>query len=309
MTHTIILTVLLIVVLMYHLLYRKQINDFVKQLRFHKAEESNKEISAELKCKSIRNMQNELNILLEKQRNQRIAYEHREEKINQLVTDISHDIRTPLTSVTGYFQMMDESENEEERTHYKEIICHRLQTLSVMLDEFFTYAKLSQKCHDKPKEMCDVRQILCETLFLFYDEFHTRGIQVELKIPEERFLVYGNTEDFKRIFMNIMKNIRNHGCLEMRISIERKANDIRIVFENRTAEKLPQDLSEVFERFYKGDKARSNQESTGLGLCIVKELSEQMGGVVSAFSKDYGWFGMDLTFEGVMHEENTSYRR
>lgn len=296
MAHTIILAVLLMAIFIYHLLYRRQIRDFVRQLRFHGEEESNREISAELKYKSIRDMQNELNCLLERQRNQRIAHEHREEKIGQMVTDISHDIRTPLTSVTGYFQMLDECENEEERTHYKEIIYQRLQTLSSMLDEFFTYSKLSQKRYEKPEDICDVRQILCETLFLFYDDLNARGMQVELEIPEARFEVYGNGEDFTRIFMNIMKNIRNHGCLEVCISIGKEENKTRIVFENRTAEKLPRDLSEVFERFYKGDRARSGQDSTGLGLCIVKELVEQMGGVVNAFSKGAGWFGIELRF-------------
>lgn len=296
MTDTLILIILLLAVLIYHLLYRKQIRDFVKQLRFHREEESNREFEAELKCKSIRDMQNELNSLLERQRAGQIEYEHREEKIGQMVTDISHDIRTPLTSVIGYFQMLDECEEEEERTHYKKIIYQRLQTLNSMLDEFFTYSKLNRKSYEKPKDICNVRQILCDTLFLFYDDLNERGMQVELAIPEEYFELYGNAEDLKRIFMNIMKNIRNHGCLEVSVSMEKVENQTRIVFENRTAEKLPCSLSDVFERFYKGDSARSTQDSTGLGLCIVKELVEQMNGTVMAFSKDAGWFGIELRF-------------
>lgn len=296
MAYTLILTVLLLAVLIYHLLYRRQIRDFVKQLRFHGEEESNKEIDAELKCKSIRDMQNELNRLLERQRARQIEYEHREEKTSQMVADISHDIRTPLTSVSGYFQMLDECQNEEERAHYKEIIYQRLQTLSSMLDEFFSYSKLKRKAYEKPKDICNVRQLLCETLFLFYDDLNERGMRVEVAIPEERFELCGNAEDFKRIFMNIMKNIRNHGCLEVFVSMGKVEKQTRIVFENRTAEKLPCCLSDVFERFYRGDSARSNQDSTGLGLCIVKELVEQMDGTVTAFPKDAGWFGIELRF-------------
>lgn len=296
MAYTLILTVLLLAVLIYHLLYRRQIRDFVKQLRFHGEEESNREIAAELKCKSIRDMQNELNRLLERQRARQIEYEHREEKISQMVTDISHDIRTPLTSVSGYFQMLDECQNEEERAHYKEIIYQRLKTLSSMLDEFFSYSKLNRKAYEKPKDICNVRQLLCETLFLFYDDLNERGMRVEVAIPEERFELCGNAEDFKRIFMNIMKNIRNHGCLEVSVSMRKVEKQTRIVFENRTAEKLPCSLSDVFERFYRGDSARSNQDSTGLGLCIVKELVEQMNGTVTAFSKGTGWFGIELRF-------------
>lgn len=171
-----------------------------------------------------------------------------------------------------------------------------MQTLNSMLDEFFTYSKLNRKSYEKPKDICNVRQILCDTLFLFYDDLNERGMQVELAIPEEYFELYGNAEDLKRIFMNIMKNIRNHGCLEVSVSMEKVENQTRIVFENRTAEKLPCSLSDVFERFYKGDSARSTQDSTGLGLCIVKELVEQMNGTVMAFSKDAGLFGIELRF-------------
>ncbi len=296
MVNTIILTVLLIAILIYHFLYRRQIYDFVRQLRFHAEEESNREISIDIKSKCIRDMQKELNCLLERQRNQCISHENREEKIAKMVTDISHDIRTPLTSVTGYFQMLDECENEEERAHYKEIIHHRLKTLSSMLDEFFTFSKLSLKGYEKPKDICDARQILCETLFLFYDDLNAKGMRVALEIPEERFDIFGNIEDLSRIFMNIMKNIRNHGCLEVNIAMKKEANQTRIVFENRTAKILPQELSVVFERFYRGDSARSGQDSTGLGLCIVKELIEQMGGTVKSFSRGCGWFGIELRF-------------
>ena len=296
MVHTIILAILLIASIIYNLLYKRQIRDFVRQLRFHGKEESNREIAAELKSRCILDMQNELNQLLKRQKIQRIAYEQREEKIGQMVTDISHDIRTPLTSVIGYFQMLDECENDAEREHYKNIIYQRLQTLSFMLDEFFTYSKLSQNSCSNPKDICNVGQILCETLFLFYDDLNAKGIQAEIHIPEERFELYGNSEDFNRIFMNIMKNILTHGCKEVYIFMKKEVDFTKIVFENRTEEALPRDLSAVFERFYKGDKARSGQASTGLGLCIVKELVEQMGGTVTAFSKGAGWFGIELRF-------------
>lgn len=296
MVYTIILAVLLVISIICNYLYRKQIGDFVRQIQFHAQEDSNTEITAELKSHSIKNLQDELNCLLEEQKKQRIAYEKREEKINQMVTDISHDIRTPLTSISGYFQLLDECETEEEKEHYKNIISQRLRTLNVMLDEFFTYSKIKQNRSHNLKEICDVRQILCETLFLFYDDLNAKGLQVELAIPEEKFELYGNQEEFGRVFMNIIKNILIHGCEKVHVSMERVGEEIRITFENKTKKALPRELSEVFERFYKGDMARSDQDSTGLGLSIVKELVQQMGGSVNAFSKDTGWFGMELRF-------------
>lgn len=296
MIYTTILIVLLGLSIICNFLYRKQITDFVRQIHFHAQEESNKEITAELRSRSIKNLQDELNCLLEEQKKQRIAYEKREEKMNQMVTDISHDIRTPLTSVMGYLQLMDECESEEEREHFKDIIFQRLQTLNVMIDEFFTYSKIKLNGSHDWKEICDVRQILCETLFLFYDDMCVKGLQVELEIPEDTFEVYGNREKFSRIFMDIIKNILIHGCEEAYVSMKRMEGQISISFENKTKNTLPQEMSEVFERFYKGDKARSGQDSTGLGLSIVKELVQQMDGSVRAFSRETGWFGIELCF-------------
>ena len=88
----------------------------------------------------------------------------------------SSDVSTPLTSVIGYFQLLEECETQEEREHYKDIIFQRLQTLNIMLDEFFSYAKLSQNYAAGTGDICDVRQILCETLFLFYDDLKAKGI-------------------------------------------------------------------------------------------------------------------------------------
>ena len=298
MVYTIILADLLGISIICNCLYRKQIGDFVRQIQFHAQEDSNTEITAELKSHSIKNLQDELNCLLEEQKKRRIEYEKREEKINQMVTDISHDIRTPLTSISGYFQLLDACETEEEKEHYKNIIFQRIQTLNVMIDEFFTYSKIKQNRNHNLKEICDVRQILCETLFLFYDDLNAKGLQVELAIPEERFELYGNQEEFSRVFMNIIKNILIHGCEKVHVSMERVDEEICIIFENKTKKALPQELSEVFERFYKGDTARSGQDSTGLGLSIVKELVQQMGGRVNAFSKDIGWFGIELRFNG-----------
>lgn len=298
---TVFFAVLFVASMLYNFLYRRQVRDLVSQLRFHKYEDSNREITTELKNRGVKDLQDELNALLEKQRKQRIIYEKKEEEIVRMVTDISHDIRTPLTSVIGYFQLLEECETDTEREHYKEIIFQRLQTLKLMLDEFFTYSKVSNNSYAVKKDICDVRQILCETLFLFYDELTVKGIETRIDIPEERFEWGGNEEAFNRIFMNLMKNVLSHGSGEVFISmkkysVENGEKSIRISFENRTEEALPTELSTVFQRFYKGDSARSNQTSTGLGLCIVKELVEQMGGNVSAFSRGTGWFGIELRF-------------
>lgn len=299
MIEKILLAILLLVSILYHILYKRQIKDLVKQLRFHKEEESNREIITDLKSREVKELQNELNELLDRIRRQRQSYEEKEEKIGQMVTDISHDIRTPLTSVIGYFQMLEEAKEEREAEHYKAIIYSRLQTLNTMLDEFFTYSKISQTKEKKENDICDVRQILCETIFLYYDDLSSRGIQPQLAIPEERFEVYGNAEDFRRIFMNLMKNALVHGTEEISIGMKWNGRHMDITFENKTKEPLPEKLSDVFERFFKGDKSRSGQLSTGLGLSIVKELTEQMDGSAGAFSRGDGWFGIKLTFKGV----------
>lgn len=277
------------------ILYRRQIHSFCDQLFFHRKETTNKEISIDLRAKEIKQLQKELNLLYESMRARENEYQQEEQKIKQLITNISHDIRTPLTSISGYFQMLSETTDEAEQERYRSIICGRIRTMNDMLEELFSYTKIQNEENKKEEKLCDIRQILCETLFLFYDEIKEKNLEPVIDVPEEKVLIYGIEEDLNRIFLNILKNAMVHGEKIVKVRLTTSEQWAIISIENKTNETLPDHVEEVFERFYRGNIARSTQ-SSGLGLCIAKELTESMHGTIAAYSKEPGWFGIETGF-------------
>lgn len=278
-----------------HVFYRIQIKKIVKQLKFHNTEDSNKEIYIDCRNSEIVSLQRELNSLLKKRRERALFYANQEEELYKMITDISHDIRTPLTSVKGYFQMLEQCEKKEEKNYYREIIENRLDTISTMLDDFFTYTKTTQKELVQSVEECDVRQILCEVLFQHYDVLRERDFDIVMEIPEVSMEIVANREELCRIFMNLVKNVLVHGCERFRVRLVTQENCI--IFENDTKEPLPDEIGQVFERFYKGDVARSTNLSTGLGLSIVKELVKKNNGRAEAFVGVEYLFGIKVYFD------------
>lgn len=295
-------------------LYRRQISRLARQLRFHNENDSNVGIWIEVKTSEMVRLRDELEHLKQKYRENQIAFEESEAKRKRMIADISHDIRTPLTSIMGYVQMMNDCMDENEREHYQEIIEGRLNALSDMLEVFFDYTRINQGDQDAEKKIFDIRQILCEVLVSFYYEFEKQGIVPKISLPEEELCAYGDENVFQRIFYNLTKNALVHGKEEVCIQMVKEAEKIQIYFENKSSEELPENLQDVFERFYKSDRARKDSTSTGLGLCIVKELTENIGGSVYAYSNERDWFGIAISFNcsdlgGNDNAEDIDYRR
>lgn len=297
----------LLISISYNLLQRRQIRDFVRQIRFRRKEKSQKQIYVNLPGQQTEDLAAEINELFREMQRTEIRYQEKEEEQRRMITNISHDIRTPLTSVSGYFQMLADTEDVQERERYMRIIRGRLQSLQELLEEFFTYVKIQNRKEEVAEELCDIRQILSESIFFFYDEID--GMQErDISLTEERLMVNGREEDLRRIFQNILKNAILHGNRKLRIRMNRAEQKAEIRIENETMEKLPENTEMVFERFYRADEARSTQ-SSGLGLSIVKELTEKMGGRADAYLPSPHWFGICVTLPCKVWERGQEWGR
>ena len=225
---------------------------------------------------------------------------HAAENANQakstFLSNMSHDIRTPLTSLDGYFQLMEACENVEEQRRYLNIIHERIHSLNEMLEELFMFTKLKNESYSLELTLCCMNRILKETVFSYYDEWVRMEIQPDIQITEEQLYIDGNKQGLSRIIQNVIKNALVHGqksiCIQMRQqdSCNCRASDDERTSKNRIVHilvsndvKNPDDIDvdKVFERFYKADEARSIS-SSGLGLSIAKELVERMGGSIEA---------------------------
>ncbi|MBQ8297855.1 MAG: HAMP domain-containing histidine kinase [Ruminococcus sp.] len=281
----ILLSIFSAALIMYMISYRRQVRKTCRQLAFMKENETNLRLTHAVSSRELVELENKINELVDSMREINRVSRKNENMLKETITNLSHDIRTPLTSLDGYFQLLAESGSEEERRHYIGIIQERISSLKDMLEELFTYTKLSNEAFEISLEPLDFSKTVCDTAFSFYDDFKLRGIEPEVDFCEERLRVSGNEEALRRVLQNIVKNALIHG--KSCIRLQMKSGNGYAVFtcsNDVPPESIPE-ADKVFTRFYKADSARTHA-SSGLGLSIAKGLTEKMNGSISAEVKD-----------------------
>ena len=289
-----VLSVLILILIGILISYKRQVKDICRQLRFLQECDSNMLITTEMKKGHIGELAELLNTLLKERKKGRADYQKKEQMIADIYTNLSHDIRTPLTSLDGYFQLLEETQEENDRKRYIQIIQERIESLKEMLEELFTYTKLQNGTYELKLEPQNVGQILKETVFSYYDDWAEQEISPQFEITEEPVWIRGNKQALRRTIQNIIKNGLDHGNKEIRIQLSRNEKQMELVFQNKIEPGEQIDISRVFERFYKADKARS-KSSTGLGLSIAKGFVEKMHGEIEAEIKE-DWFCIKISF-------------
>lgn len=278
---TVISIIIALVSIIILILYRRQIKSICRQLAFISKHNSNMIVTQNIMFHEMSEVIEQINIILEIQKKQKIDYQRKDSILKEIITNLSHDIRTPLTSLDGYFQLLVEADVKVDREHYTEIIKSRIKSLKNMLDELFTYTKLQNDSYILDLIPQNINQLFCESIISFYHDFKERNIEPEIVITEEQFNVNCNEEAMKRVLQNIIKNGLEHSENRIEISLQRVDDKAIMKFRNRYSNGEDMDVDRIFERFYKADKARS-QTSTGLGLAIAKGLVEKMDGTIKA---------------------------
>ena len=259
--------------------YQRQVKDICRQLAFLMKHDSNMLIHREFGLGGIGMLSDRLNDLLELRRKEKQYYQEKETLIADTYTNLSHDIRTPLTSLDGYFQLMEACENVEEQRRYLNIIHERIHSLNEMLEELFMFTKLKNESYRLELTSCCINRILKETVFSYYDDWVRREIQPDIQITEEQLYIDGNKQGLSRIIQNVIKNGLDHGEKKIRIVLKREQNQAVLRISNQVIASEQIDIEHVFDRFYKADAARSK---TSTGLSIAREFVRRMNGEIGA---------------------------
>lgn len=288
----IILVILLVIMSLYILAYKRQIRNISRQMRFHKEHESNILVSQEIYSHEVTELIASINTILEYDREFRNQSFHKNKDLTEVITNLSHDIRTPLTSLDGYFQLLADSSSEEERQHYESIIESRIHVLKDLLEELFTYAKLQNADYELDLEYLDLGKVVTDTVLSFYEDITAKGLEPDIDLPSG-IMVMANEAALTRVIQNIIKNCLVHGKKTLYIHLDNPGYArLNIVNDVEHPEEII--VENVFDRFYKADSSRS-KISTGLGLSITKELVEKMYGTIEA-SKKEDLFRITVTF-------------
>lgn len=227
-----------------------------------------------------------LNQLLELRQEERALYRRKEQELRRQIANVSHDLRTPLTSILGYLQLLEgEGLPLEKRAEYLAVIEGRARTLQTFIAAFYDLSRIEGGELPLEREKVDLSRALSDQLAAAYEQIEAAGLAVEVDIAPGLPPVWADSGAVTRIFSNLLTNALRHGEDALSVRLYREGGAILSAFSNRAEGLTAEDAAHVFERFYTADKMRTGQ-STGLGLAIVKALAERMGHTVAARWED-----------------------
>lgn len=275
--------ILIIVILSFRLyLHQRQLTSIRKQVEFIWENETNMELSITIRLRGWRLLAASLNKFLKDIKRRKYVTGNQEDSFKQSITSISHDLRTPLTSASGYIQMLYKDElDEEKQKKYIGIIQNRINAVNGMLNQLFEYTRLEADVYQLECEKIDLNGILCDTISMFYDELKQREIEPDIQIEEGPVWIYGDSFAWIRVIENIISNAIKYGEDMIGISLQKKDGGTYLRISNRTSAIEQKDVDYIFERFYTTDLSKMKR-STGLGLAIAKEFVIKMGGSIEA---------------------------
>ena len=225
-----------------------------------------------------------INILIVEHHRQKKEYEETRQNFKSMVTTISHDFRTPLTSISGYVQILldDDDVSYENRQKYLKIIESRAISLSSLIEDFYTVSSIDSLDYPYNLTTISLSEILRAQIAAYYVELEKRYSTIEVDIVESPCYMISDRTSLQRIFSNLIKNALSYGIDKIRISLKEDENSYKIEFSNSLYENADKNIADkIFERNYSVNWA-SSSKSTGLGLSIAKSITEKMGGSIGA---------------------------
>lgn len=215
-----------------------------------------------------------------------------EQTKDELITNVSHDIRTPLTSIIGYLGLVEEGRYQSTETaqHYTHIAYQKARQMKVLVDDLFEYTTVRQTDTPLNRIQFDMLQLLEQLAIDFQIEAEQTEMSLEIVSSLDKYVMEGDSEKLVRVFSNLIANAFNYGKDGDAIIIELEPfmnDEVEIIVKNN-GEKIPEDaLEQLFERFYRAETSRSQETaSTGLGLAISKSIIELHNGTITVQTND-----------------------
>lgn len=226
--------------------------------------------------KNVRRLANTINGQLRKLRTERRRFQQGDLELKNAVTNISHDLRTPLTALSGYLELLEQEEKSESVNRYIEIIKDRVDILTQLSEELFKYSVIISTKDNITKEQVIINTVLEESIAAFYTVLTERNIVPEIQVSETKVVRMLDRSALSRVFSNLISNVIKYSDGDLKIVLSENGE---IAFSNMASGLDEIQVGRLFDRFYTVEAAR---KSTGLGLTISKTLVEQMKGTISA---------------------------
>lgn len=260
-------------------LLRREINSIKNQLRSY-SEGAEKPIDIVLADRKLIELAAEINRNQAIQKENKLFFISSEKHLKESISNISHDLRTPLTAMIGYMQLLQKTQLTDEQKEYTDIALSRGRYLQALISDFYDISILESKESEPILTKVNLNNILTEILLSFTEQFEEKGITPSIAFLKSPTYVMAEETMLKRIITNLISNAIRYGSKQLRLGIS-GTDKIEVEFQNTVEITKNIDISRMFDKYYTDNLSRS-QSGSGLGLYIVKILSEKMNGNVTA---------------------------
>ena len=251
-------------------------------------EDTNTLLSLPCRDKELRRLAASLNEELRLLRKERLRYQQGDRELKEAVVNVSHDLRTPLTALSGYVELLKGEHLSPAGQRYLNQIEDRAQAMQAMTEELFRYSLAAEETA-LTLEPVDLRAAVEEALLSFYGAFQQKGVVPQLSLPQGPVTRQLDKAALSRVLGNILTNALKYSAGELAVALSPAG---ALTFSNPAPDLDPVSAGRLFHRFY---TVESSAQSTGLGLSIARELTQRLGGTISA-RWESGRLQVELTF-------------
>lgn len=270
------MTLVIIILIVKIYMLQKGAKEIAEEFSDRLATDTNTLIDISCNDKYMRQLANTLNVELRRLRMQRHRFVQGDAELKNAVTNISHDLRTPLTAICGYLDLLEREEKSKNVERYIEIIRNRSEMLIQLTEELFRYSVIISEDKSEDEAPVAINSVLEESIAAFYSNLNERGIVPNIQMPQKNVVRKIDRFALSRVFSNLLNNAIKYSDGDLDIVLLENGT---VMFTNTASELNEVQVGKLFDRFYTVEAAR---KSTGLGLAIARTLVEQMNGTISA---------------------------
>ncbi|MGL6201905.1 MAG: sensor histidine kinase [Lachnospiraceae bacterium] len=280
--------------LLYLFKYKRELKNLTEQLKDITDGKTYKYIDISLIDGTLEELAVQMNHVIKEKENMFINVRNEEQKLKESIANISHDLRTPLTSILGYTFLAQNSKNQDVDAAL-EVIDKKAKSLNSLINSFYELSLLDDDKAAFRIEKIDIVKTITNCLMGCFALFEDRDITPNIKLPETAVFIYGNDVACERIFQNLLSNAVRYANENISIELYSSTTECVVTITNDTDLQDEDVVLHLFDRFYTADQSRSSG-STGLGLYIVKILLDKTGGTVKSTLLQDGKLSISIAF-------------
>lgn len=257
-------------------LIKHSIKEIEKSFTYILKADTNNIITISSSDKDIKSLTISINNDLSDLRKQTLQYKSGNQELKKIITNISHDLRTPLTAIKGYIDLIQQEDLSNKQKKYLKIVEKKSNEMTELTKQLFEFSKLMDIDIKIKKEKCCINEILEETLVSYYNIFKEKDIVPKVSICSKKIYKLVNKISIIRIFENILSNVLKYSIGDFKVIMDENGT---ILFSNKSNSLDATTVQKIFERYF---SVENGKESTGIGLSIAKKLIELNGGTIKA---------------------------